>query len=508
MWMKRAEELLRKYWGHSHFLPRQREIIASVLRGKDTLAIVATGGGKSLCYQLPAVHLGGLTLVISPLISLMKDQVDDLNARGIPAAAWNSFVEFRERTRIESDLHNGALRLLFISPEKCMQPDFLRSLTRSAIRLIAIDEAHCISEWGHNFRPEYRQLSQLKKVFPGIPVIALTATAIPEVRADICRQLRLQNTQQFIGSFNRENLHYQVIPKENPLVFLRNYAGQHRHDSGIIYCLTRTDTELVASELRKRGFRALAYHAGLPCQVREQVQEAFIHDTIEIVCATVAFGMGIDKPDVRYVIHYTMPKSLESYYQETGRAGRDGHVSECILLYSSADVNRVRTLLGYDGATPQNRRIALRKLQEMTGYCEATGCRRHYLLRYFGEEYPRANCGSCDTCNHPPRMEDCTAVARTIVECVRQLPGAFGTDLISDVLRGSKSAKIRGYHLDLLPAYKTGKNFSKAQYRLWITELIRQGFLIRNGDRYPVISLAARSNELLKGGVRVVLPSS
>jgi ATP-dependent DNA helicase RecQ len=505
--MESTLALLKKYWGYSCFLPHQQDIIGSILGGRDTLAVMATGGGKSLCYQLPALCLGGLTLVISPLISLMKDQVDDLNARGIPAAAYNSSLEFRERARIDTDLKDGSLRLLFVSPEKCMQQNFLLSLQRSAIRLIAIDEAHCISEWGHNFRPEYRQLAQIKKYFPEVPVVALTATAIPEVRRDIVQQLGLGNAREFIGSFNRKNLRYQVIPKKNPMVFLLHYLGRHRDDAGIIYCLSKKETEEVAGELKRRGFSALAYHAGLSKQAREAVQDAFKWDSVSIVCATVAFGMGIDKPDVRFVIHYDLPKTVESYYQETGRAGRDGQYSECILLYSRGDSLRIRAMLEHDEGGAGHLRTGLKKLQEMTEYCENTGCRRKYLLEYFGEEYPEENCGLCDTCEHPPDMVDCTDAARQIAGCIQQLPGNFGIELIGDVLRGSKSAKINGYGFASLPAYGSGRRYSKARYRTWINELVRQGYLARIGDKYPVISLTGRSEELLKGRCRVMLPA-
>ena len=498
--------LLHKYWGSSAFLPHQEEVIAAVLAGHDTLAILATGGGKSLCYQLPALYLSGLTLVISPLISLMKDQVDDLNARGIPAAAWNSTLDYRDRLRLEEGLRDGSLRLLFVSPEKCMQPNFLSSLTHAPVRLIAIDEAHCISEWGHNFRPEYRQLAQIRKYFPGIPLIALTATAVPEVRRDIREQLLLTGAREFVGSFNRTNLRYRVVPKKNPLVFLVDYLGQHRGDSGIVYCLSREETEEVAGELKRRGFAALAYHAGLPKQVREEVQDAFIKDRVQVVCATVAFGMEIDKPDVRFVIHYDLPKTLEGYYQETGRAGRDGQYSECILLYSRGDFARVRSMLEHDDNAGQRLRIGLAKLQDMAEYCETTGCRRKFLLTYFGEEYPEENCGSCDTCDHPPDMADCTDAAKTIAACVKQLPSNFGIELVADVLRGSKSTKIQEYGLMSLPAYGTGKKYSKAQYRTWINELVRQGFLARAGDKYPVIRCTPRTDELLRGRCRVMLP--
>jgi ATP-dependent DNA helicase RecQ len=504
--MDRTEELLKKYWGYTGFLPLQHEIIKSVLAGNDTLAIMATGGGKSLCYQLPALCLSGLTLVISPLIALMKDQVDDLNGRGISAAAWTSFLNYRERTHIEDNLKNGTLRLLFISPEKCLQANFLESLRNCPVRLIAIDEAHCISEWGHNFRPEYRQLAQIRKIFPDVPLIALTATAMPEVRKDIVQQLGLTRPHEFVGSFNRTNLHYRVLEKKNPLIFLQHYVGKHRTDAGIIYCMSRRETEDIAAELKKRGFKALAYHAGLSKQVRDSVQDTFLRGGIQVVCATVAFGMGIDKPDVRYVIHYDLPKTIESYYQETGRAGRDGRYSECILLYSRGDLGKVRSMLQHDGGNGNHVRQMLKKLQEMAEYCETTSCRRRHLLRYFGEAYPADNCGSCDICDHPPDMVECTDAARLIVRGVQVLPTQFGIELISDVLRGSKSGKILEYRLDRLTVYGTGKTFSKAQYRIWINELVRQGYLTRKGDQYPVIGISGKGIELLKGQLKVMLP--
>ena len=505
--MDRPETILKKYWGHSAFLPHQQEIIASVLEGRDTLAVMATGGGKSLCYQLPAVCSGGLSIVISPLLALMKDQVDDLNNRGICAAAWTGALDFQERQNIGKSLREGTLRLLFVSPEKCLQANFLSSLRDCQVRLIAIDEAHCISEWGHNFRPEYRQLRKVRTIFPDVPIIALTATAMPEVRRDIISQLCLVNPNEFVGSFNRVNLHYSVMEKKNPLIFLRHYLGRHRDDSGIIYCMSRAGTEETAAALQKSGFLAAAYHAGLPGHVREEVQNAFLRGDVHVVCATVAFGMGIDKPDVRYVIHYDVPKTLESYYQETGRAGRDGRYSECILLYSPGDVGRIRSMLRHDTANPDTIRHAERKLQEMTDFCETTTCRRRYLLRYFGELHPADACGSCDVCDHPPNTVDGTDAARQIVRCIQALPAPFGAELISDVLRGSKSRKIYGYGFHRLAIYGTGRNFSKTQYRTWINELVRQGYLVRKGSEYPVIGVSGKGAGLLQDHRKIMLPA-
>ena len=494
--MDRTNELLKKYWGYSSFLPHQEEIIGSILNGQDTIAVMATGGGKSLCYQLPALCLDGLTIVISPLISLMKDQVDDLNARGIPAAAYNSSLEYDDRKKIDTDLKNNRIRLLFISPEKCMQPDFLDFLNKSPVCLFAIDEAHCISEWGHNFRPEYRQLSALKKRFPSVPLIAVTATAIPAVRKDISRQLGVSAPREYIGSFNRKNLRYRVLPKKDAMNILLSYIRQHRDDSGIIYCLSKKETEDMAEKLRKSGFTAQAYHAGLSKKVRENVQDEFIHDNVNIVCATIAFGMGIDKPDVRFVIHYDVPKSLESYFQETGRAGRDGEQSECMLFYSRGDVGKIRSLLEHDGSDERFVRLALRKLQDMADYCETPSCRRKFLLSYFGEEFSEEGCGSCDNCDQPGEMTDGSSVAKKIVACVQQLPSNYGVALITDVLTGAKSSRIQMNHLDDLPAWNSCREYTKSQLRTWTGELIRQGYLARTGDDYPVIRLTSKSHRI------------
>jgi len=503
--MDKPADLLKKYWGYDSFLPHQKEIIDSVLEGHDTLAIMATGSGKSLCYQLPALYWNGLAIVISPLISLMKDQVDDLNARGIPAAAFTSLLEYDDRKNLEADLKNNRIRLLFLSPEKCVQPDFLTFIKKFPVCLFAIDEAHCISEWGHNFRPEYRQLSALKKHFPSVPLIALTATAIPAVRKDISRQLGLSAPRECIGSFNRKNLQYRILQKNDAFSTILAYVRQHRDESGIIYCLSKKETEEIAEKLRKSGFQARAYHAGLSKKVREDVQDAFIHDNAAVICATVAFGMGIDKPDVRFVIHYDMPKSLESYFQETGRAGRDGGNSECILFYSRGDMVKIRSLLEHGGADDRFVRQALHKLQAMADYCESSSCRRKLLLSYFGEEYTEENCGSCDNCDHIRETIDGTAVAKKIVACVRQLPSPYGVALIADVMNGAKNSRVRQYHLDSLPAYATGTEFSRSQIRTWIGELIRQGYLARTGDTYPVIRLTQKSHSIGVGDTPVKL---
>ena len=506
--MTAPDELLKKYWGHTRFLPYQQEIIGSILERRDTVAIMATGAGKSLCYQLPALYFGGLTVVISPLLSLMKDQADDLNGRHIPAAAYSSTLDYRQREEIDRGLRNNAFRVLLISPEKCMRPGFLESLKELPVRLFAIDEAHCISEWGHDFRPEYRQLAALKKNFPDVPVLALTATAIPEVRKDIREQLGLVLPREFVGSFDRKNLMYSIVTKNDPVVQLAGIVNRHRGEPGIVYCLTKRGTEEIASELKRRGFKTLAYHAGLPKHQREKVQDAFIHGDTDIVCATVAFGMGIDKPDVRYIVHYDMPKSIEAYYQETGRAGRDGKPAECILLFSVRDAALVRSILESDRPDRGQVRVAVRKLREMTDFCESASCRRRYLLNYFGEEYPAETCGACDLCEDRRQLFDGTRIARMIVGCARQLPPGLGADLIAEVLTGARSAKVKRYGLDRLPVHGTGRGYSRQQYRGWIGELVQLGILTFAGDKNPVIRLTEKCESVISGRTQVRLTVS
>lgn len=396
--MDRLHLLLQRYFGHSAFNPYQREIIEDLLAGRDVLAVLATGGGKSLCYQVPALVGDGVVLVISPLIALMKDQVDDLQARGIGAEALNSSGSYATTRRILAELNEGLIQILYVSPEKAVGEDFIDLMASLPVTLIAVDEAHCISMWGHQFRPEYRSLAVLKERFPGVPMVALTATATPDVRDDIARQLNLSKPSVYVGSFNRENLRYVVVGKEEDAYErFRAYLRGRRGDAGIVYVATRDGAETLAARLRAGGIPALPYHAGMTAAARRETQDRFIGGKVPVVCATSAFGMGIDKPDVRFVVHYDMPKTLEAYYQESGRAGRDGGESDCILYYSDEDARRLRSFIDRDLASEFQREVARSKLQSMVDYCTATGCRRKMLLGYFGERIEEP-CSGCDAC--------------------------------------------------------------------------------------------------------------
>ena len=496
---------LEKYFGYTSFLPHQEEVVDAVLARRDVLAVMATGGGKSLCYQLPALVFGGLTVVVSPLIALMKDQVDGLRANGIPAATINSSLGYGERQIIERVILEGRIRVLYVSPERAVQPFFLSLIAKAGVRLIAIDEAHCISMWGHNFRPEYRRLRVLKERFPTVPIIALTATAIPAVQDDIAVQLALKNPARFVGSFNRKNLTYRVVPKARYFPRLVRYLSEHRDDAGIIYCFSQKATEDLAEKLQGKGFAALPYHAGLPDAVRAENQEAFSHGDAAIICATVAFGMGIDKPDVRFVIHTDLPKDIESYYQETGRAGRDGEAADCILFYSRGDYNTIRYIIEKECTDAVQKDVAYRKAGAMLDYCETAGCRRKFLLTYFGEAYPEERCGGCDRCETPVKVFDGTEVASTVITCIGEVGERFGASYVADVLTGAKIARIRENRHDALPAYNTGGGYTRDQWLLFIQELVRKGFITSTGGRYPVLTLNERSRAVLAGDLPVPL---
>jgi ATP-dependent DNA helicase RecQ len=500
-------QALQKYFGYSGFRHEQEAIINHVLNKKDVLALMPTGGGKSLCYQLPAVLLEGLTIVISPLIALMKDQVDSLNVNGIPAAFYNSSQTPQEQIQLTTKLKNNQIRLLYLAPERLFGNEskligFLKSLP---VSLIAIDEAHCISHWGHDFRPEYLMLAGLKLEFPDIPVIALTATADKLTKKDILEKLNLKDPAIFISSFNRANITYRVIPKKNSFNQLLAFLDERKDDSGIIYCLSRKSTEALAADLKEEGFSAEPYHAGLDNSVKARTQEAFLRDDVKIIVATIAFGMGINKSNVRYVVHVDMPKNIEGYYQETGRAGRDGLPSDAMLLYSPGDANKLKQFAMIED-NPEQSRIMLKKLDDMVHYCQLHACRRQFLLKYFDEDFP-PGCGSCDFCLTEFKKFDGTLIAQKALSAVTRLKERFGGIYVIDFLRGSKNEKIREEHKQL-KTYGIGADISKTDWSRYIRELTAMGYLQVTDDAYPVLKLTTKSESVLKGMEKVELIAS
>lgn len=496
--------ILQKYFGYTGFYPLQEEIINEALGRRDVFVLMPTGGGKSLCYQLPAMLLDGVTIVISPLIALMKDQVDGLLADGIPAALINSSLTYSEIEARRRSLSNNEIKILYIAPERLVMPEFLQFLQGLKIALFAIDESHCISEWGHDFRPEYRQLNMLKDRFPGIPVMALTATATAVVQEDIIKQLKIADGKVFKASFNRKNLYYQIRPKENPYHQLLRYLEGKKTDSGIIYCQSRKTVENVAGSLKAEGYRALPYHAGLSSDARSENQERFIRDDVEIIVATIAFGMGIDKPNVRYVVHYDLPKSIEGYYQETGRAGRDGLKSDCILFFSYADKFKIEHFIKQK-EDENEKEVAYKQLRELTNYCEGNVCRRRSLLAYFGEVFSEQNCGACDICLEPKEQFEGTVVAQKALSCIYRVGERFGVNYVIDVLLGSKNQKVLQNRHDEIKTFGVGKEYSKTQWQTFIRELVQLGYARLEGDEYPILKLSEKSRQVLLQNEKVLL---
>ena len=491
------KELLRRYFGYSEFRQLQQDIILDVLKGNDVLVLMPTGGGKSLCYQYPSLLFKGLTIVVSPLISLMKNQVDSLRSNGIPAEYLNSSLNYEESKKIKSALLQNTIKLLYVAPERLAIPSFLSFLKGLKINLFAIDEAHCISEWGHDFRPEYRQLKLIGASFPDVPIIALTATATMKVREDIVNQLELKSCKKYIASFNRENLVYYVKQKQDAFGQIVEFLRTKPRESGIIYCYSRKNVDALTENLKYAGFRALPYHAGLSPDIRSTNQEKFIRDDVEILVATVAFGMGIDKPNIRFVIHHDLPKNLEAYYQETGRAGRDGLRSDCVLFYSYGDRQKIEYFIN-QMTNEKERQIAHNKLMEIINFCETTMCRRKLLLGYFGEEYKENKCGGCDNCLIPKEEVEATGEILTILSCVRELDEKFGINYCIDVLTESKSIRVVQNGHKALRSYGSGKNLPKKMWHGFIRELLQREYLNLEGE-YPVLKLCQKGRDLLSG---------
>ncbi|MCH7606710.1 MAG: DNA helicase RecQ [Chloroflexi bacterium] len=495
---------LKSHFGFDRFLPLQEEIIEQVLARKDTLVVMPTGGGKSLCYQLPAVCFSGVTVVVSPLIALMKDQVDSLSANGIEAAFINSTLSFQKIDRVQVQAKNGSLKILYLAPERLALAgfrDFLRTLD---ISLFAIDEAHCISEWGHDFRPDYRNLKTLRRDFPKVPIIALTATATEKVRQDIIAQLDLSNAETFSSGLNRPNLTYRVRPKRKGFEALLNLLSQHQNESVIIYRFSRRDTEEMAADLSARGFKALPYHAGLDRPMRQRTQERFIRDDVPIIVATIAFGMGIDKPDIRLVVHYDLPKSLEGYYQETGRAGRDGLPSECVLFYSYGDKIKQDYFIGQI-EDPEERENAERKLSQLIQFCETRTCRRKRLLEYFGETYKEGDCGGCDICTAPREDYDATEIAQKVLSTVIRTGERFGPGHVVNVLRGVPNDQVHKYEHDGLAVYGVAHNSSADDLRQSIESLVERGLLAKESGRYQTLAVTETGHAFLKSREKLTL---
>jgi ATP-dependent DNA helicase RecQ len=499
-------DLVRKHWGYDSLRPLQQEAMLAVLESRDSLVVLPTGGGKSLCYQAPALLGESVTVVVSPLISLMKDQVDGLLSSGVAAAKMNSSQSPAENKAVERDLFAGKLKLLFVSPERLALAGFRDMLRRAGVKTFAIDEAHCISHWGHDFRPEYRQLRTIRDEFPGASIHAYTATATPQVRRDIAAQLALREPAVLVGDFDRPNLLYRVLPRHDEARQVVEIVERHRGEAGIVYCPRRRDVDALTEKLRKKGHEAVAYHAGLSAEERHEAQEKFSTEKCDLVVATVAFGMGIDRSNVRFVIHTAMPKSVEHYQQESGRAGRDGLEAECVLLYSGADVILWKSMLANETADAEHAASLLRHLNDIDRYCSGAICRHKALVEYFGQHHEAEACNACDLClGETEEVPEALTVAQKIVSCVYRLRESWGIGHVIAVLRGEDTDKIRSRGHDQLSTYGLLKGQPRHDLREWIYQLIAQDYLLQTDAEYPLLQLGPRARDVLRGVAAVRL---
>ena len=498
-----VREILHHVFGFPEFLGQQEAIIEHTVAGGDSLVLMPTGGGKSLCYQIPAIARDGVGVVVSPLIALMRDQVEGLRQTGVRAACLNSTLTYREVREVEADMVAGRLDLLYIAPERLLGERTLKLLSRTRLALFAIDEAHCVSQWGHDFRPEYRALSALPEFFPDVPRIALTATADDPTRREIADRLSLRDAPLFVSGFDRPNIRYQVVPKNNARAQLRRFLEErHNGHGGIVYCLSRRKVDQTAEWLQGIGVNALPYHAGLDGATRQRHQDRFVHEDGIVIVATIAFGMGIDKPDVRFVAHLDLPKSIEAYYQETGRAGRDGEPADAWMVYGLQEVVTLRSMVESSEAGEARKRLEVRKLDAMLGYCELAACRRRTLLAYFGETRSE-DCGNCDNCLTPVAVWDATEASQKAMSCVYRTGQRFGAAYLTDVLRGRDTERIRRFGHDRLPTFGVGADLGPNQWRSVFRQLVARGLLSVEIERYGSIRLTDASWPVLRGEAEV-----
>ena len=500
-----ARIALKKFFGYDNFRPGQAEIVQNTYDGKDTLVLMPTGGGKSICFQIPAITLDGICIVVSPLISLMKDQVESLRANGIPAAFYNSSLSKADEQQVLQDIDNQSLKLLYVSPERLLSRSFFDLMQQMNISLFAIDEAHCISSWGHDFRPEYTKMKFLKNSFPKVPIMALTATADKLTRKDIVNQMGLRNPEIFVSSFDRPNLSIEVRPGQKRLQQIVNFVKNRPNQSGIVYCLSRKNTEAVAGKLRASGIKATHYHAGLSPNMRSEVQEDFINDRVPIVCATVAFGMGIDKSNVRWVIHYNLPKNIESYYQEIGRAGRDGAKADTMLFWSYGDVKILRDILTDPQNASDQTELKLTKLERMRHFAEAMQCRRKILLGYFSETMSTENCGNCDVCKNPPQRVDGTSIAQKALSAIARTQEQVGINILIGVLRGSNQREIFEKGFNKIKTYGAGRDLSLFDWQNYIMQLLNAGLMEIAYDEGSALKLTPAAKAILFDGKKIEL---